>query len=49
MGDLTRKITVLGVEYGVRVCAQYTIACYYTEPYVGGVPSSVKYNVLHTL
>ena len=37
MGDLSRKITVLGVEYGVRVCAQYSIACYYTEPYVVGV------------
>ena len=37
MGDLSRKITVLGVEYGVRVCAQYTLACYYTEPYVVGV------------
>ena len=37
MGDLSRKKTVLGVEYGVRVCAQYSIACYYTEPYVVGV------------
>ena len=48
MGDLSRKITVLGVEYGVRVCAQYSIACYYTEPYVVGVVHTyyvcVQYN-----
>ena len=37
MGNLTTNITVLGVEHGVRVCGQYTIACYYTEPYVVGV------------
>ena len=45
MGDFTTKITVLGVEHGVRVCAQYTIACYYTEPYVVGVLKRPKSSV----
>ena len=37
MGDLPRLFIVLGFACGVRVCAQYTIACYYTEPYLVGV------------
>ena len=45
MGNLTTNITVLGVEHGVRVCAQYTIACYYTEPYVVGVFKCINTDV----